>query len=332
MAIKKTDNDFIEDLTNPISDIMQKTQYEVLAVITNRIKKVGKMTASDAQRLSQLVRLEDLSEIENILSASTNLTVKQIDVIINDMALYNDNLAENLYKARNIPKSDFRSDASLLNIIEQARESIKDGVVNLSATTGFMVNGKMTSLSNPYNYAVNKAVFEVQQGLFDYNTVVRNTIIQLASGGIRTVDYQSGYHRRLDSSVMMNVSDGIRQMNVSYRNKQGEQFGADGIELSAHALSEPIHAKHQGKQFSKKEFEKLQSTLERPFFVMNCKHSSFPIILGISKPVHSAKELQENIHNSAKEVKFTTLKKDFDGNYAKNTLTKYEGSQKQREV
>ena len=326
MIPKYDDEDLINNLTNPIYSIMQQTQYQVLSVITNRIRNIGKLSATDAHRLSQLIRMEDLDTIESIIAAGTNLSTKN-DSIIEQAATNNDNLAEKYYKHRNMPPSNFKTDLSLLNIVEQAKKSMVDGVVNLSKTTGFVFNGKVTDIGKTYNYAINKAVFEVQQGLFDYNTVMRSTITQLASSGLRTVDYESGYSRRLDSSVRMAVSDGVRGLNVAYRDVQGSQFGADGIELSAHAMSEPIHGLYQGKQFTKKEFEQLQGRLKRPFFTMNCRHSSFPIIMGLSKQAYSDDELDRYEKNSRQEVEYSTLQKDSNGKPIKNTLSKYDASQ-----
>ena len=289
MAIKKyDDNSFINDITNPIAEIFQEVNYNVLSIITSRINKISKMSATDAQRLSQLIRMQDLDTIEATISAGTKLSIGQVDSIINQMASQNDELADNLYKHRNMPSSDYRSDLKLITIVEQAKKSIENDIVKLSKTTAtnLVINGKVVPVESAYNYAVNRAIFEVNQGLFDYNTAVRSVIAELSRNGLGTVEYKSGYRRRLDSAVNQNVSDGLRLMNVAYREEQGKQFGADGIELSAHAMSEPIHGLYQGKQFTKKEFEQLQGRLERPFFTMNCRHSSFPIIMGLSKQVY----------------------------------------------
>ena len=328
MAIKKrNDDELIDELLNPISDIIQETQYKVLSIITSRINSISKLSATDAHQLNQLIKQQDLAEIESIIAKTTDRSVKEVDSIIVQAAQNNDDLAKSMYEYRNMPPSSFKTDLSLLNVVNQAKKSMVDDVVNLSKTTGFVFNGKMTDTAKVYNYAVNKAIFEVQQGYFDYNTVMRSTITQLASSGLRTVDYESGYSRRLDSSVRMAVSDGVRGLNVAYRDVQGQQFGADGIELSAHAMSEPIHGLYQGKQFTKKEFEQLQGRLERPFFTMNCRHSSFPIIMGLSKQAYSDEELDQYENNARKPVQYSTLQKDKDGNPIKNTLSKYDASQ-----
>jgi hypothetical protein len=332
MEIKKNQDDFLEDLINPLSELFEQVNTDVLSVITNRIKSIGTMTATDAHKLSILIRNKDIKEIERIISDGTDLSIKQIDKILTKSASYNDELANSLYKARNIPPSTISTDSVLLNVVRTAKENIVDNVVNLSKTTGFMLNGKMTDTAKAYNYAVNRAIFEVEQGLFDYNTAMRSVIKQMADSGVRTVDYDSGYHRRMDSAVRMNVLDGVRMLNMNYRETQRSQFGADGVEISAHGLCSPDHLPYQGKQYTNKEFEKLQETLDRPIGSLNCKHSITPIILGISNPVYSDETLQEYKANSNKKVEYSTLQKDSDGNYIKKTVSKYDFSQIQRKT
>jgi hypothetical protein len=332
MTNKQPTDEFIDDLLEPISDIYESANYKVLSIITNRIRSIGELSATDAGRLSILLKNKDLKEIEKILSDATKLSVKEIDSIVTKSAEYNDELSAELFKAKNMPPATFTTDLSLLTIVEQSKKNMIDSVVNLSNTTSFLINGKMTPIAKTYNYAINRAAFEVQQGLFDYNTTLRSVIKELADSGIRTVDFESGYSRRLDSQARMNISDGVRQLNASYRDTQGKRFGADGIELSAHGLCSPDHLPYQGKQYTNEEFERIQANLERPFFTMNCKHSQFPIIIGISDPAYSDKELQQLQDGSNKEVTYTTRKKDADGNYIKKTLPRYQATQVQRNL
>lgn len=329
------ENDFIEDLTNPLADIMSEVQYNVLAVISRRLNAIGKLSASDTQKLSQIVKMEDLNTIESIIKAGTSLSIKEIDNIINESAKMNDNLAENLYKARNMPGSNFKTDTSLLNIIEQARKSIKDGIVNLSDTqaVGLVVNGEFKSMKQAYNYAINRAVFEVQQGLFDYNTSVRSLLVEMAKNGINTkVQYESGYKRRLDSAVMMNVQDGIRQTNMAYRKQQSKQYGGDRVFISMHGLCGTDHLRINGQDYSLKEWQRVSSGLARQVGTLNCKHYITYGIDGISQNPYSDRDRKQAANSSNKQVEYTTLKKDTNGNYEKKTLTKYEASQQQKAV
>jgi len=338
MAIKKIkttpfdEQEFIDDLLYPLQDIVAETNYNVLSVISNRLNKVGNMSASDAQRLSQIVRMQDLAEIKLEIAKGTKKTLSEVDKILDSAAEKNDQLSENLYVYRGMNPSSFKLDKRLGLIVNEARKSIKDDIVNLSKTRAMRltVNGRQVALADAYNYAVNRGIFEVSQGVTDYQTAIRTIVKDLSKNGLAVVNYESGTIRRLDSAIRMNTLGGVSMLNQEYRREQGRQYGADGIELSAHALSEPIHAMYQGKQYSLQEFDRIQSNLERPFFEMNCRHSSFPIILGISEPAYSKNELSDYKNRSEKEVEFDTLQKDKDGNIVKKKVSRYDASQAQR--
>jgi hypothetical protein len=101
----------------------------------------------------------------------------------------------------------------------------------------------------------------------------------------------------------------------------GKEFGADGIELSAHALCAEDHLPYQGTQMSIKEFDRLQNRLDRPFGMWNCHHTWHYIILGVSKPAYSPEELEEYKRNSNEEIEIDGLKK-----------TRYQWTQEQRRI
>ena len=81
MAIPKNQDELIEELLNPIDDIMSEVDTKVLTIITERIRNIGKMSASDAQRLSIIARNKDLAEIEKIISDATDLSIKQVPIV-----------------------------------------------------------------------------------------------------------------------------------------------------------------------------------------------------------------------------------------------------------
>ena len=120
-------------------------------------------------------------------------------------------------------------------------------------------------------------------------------IKDLGKSGVRTVDYASGYSKRLDSAVRMNLKGALRDMSNELQRQFGEEFDYDGIEVSHHENSAPDHIDTvDGKQFSKEEFEKVNSELKRPVGQLNCYHYIFPIILGISKPSYTQEQLEND--------------------------------------
>lgn len=172
-----------------------------------------------------------------------------------------------------------------------------------------------------YRKAVDEAISAVQSGVTDYNSAIRRAMKTAAQDGLRVKYPNSGMTRRLDSAIRQNVLDGVRAINNDVLRQLGNEYGADGIEISAHALCATDHLPYQGLQFSNRDFEELQNSLGRPFGAWNCKHTMFPVILGVSVPAHDADELRMYRENSAAEI-------EIDG----RTMSRYEWSQEQRRI
>lgn len=103
---------------------------------------------------------------------------------------------------------------------------------------------------------------------------------EFARTGIRVV-YPSGHTRELWSAMEMNVRDALHKASNDYNQAQGELFGADGYEVTAHFMCAADHLPYQGKEFPKAEFEHIQSSLSRPIADgKNCRHDVYPCILG----------------------------------------------------
>ena len=169
----------------------------------------------------------------------TGLGEKEIDRIFDEVAKDNEAMAKTLYQYRGVEQIPYAKNAILQGIVQSAIKNAKADFLNMSATRAFNIGGKPTELSVAYNKVIDKAIFEVSQGTVDYNTAMRKSVLELANSGLQVVDYQSGYSRRLDSSVRMNVLDGARQFSMSMREQQGKEFNADAYEISAHALCRP---------------------------------------------------------------------------------------------
>ena len=315
-----TEDEFLASLTLQLEEVMQECNSQVIAKICTRLNEMGKLSYSDAVKLANMTRTKDLKEIERILADTSGRSEYEIEQAVEQACKYNDALMERFYKARKIAV-----DISTLNAIKKrAIKSMKDGILNLSGTTAFVIDGKPTSIAKTYRKAVNSGIYALQQGMVDYNTTIRSIVRKMAESGLRKVDYESGVHRRLDSAVRMNLLDGMRQMNMEYRQEQGEQFGADGVEISVHGMCAPDHLYLQGRQFTKKHFRQINETLERPIGTCNCYHSIFPIIMGLSNPAYSKEELKAINDASKAEVTYTDKRGEA------HTCTAYEATQLQR--
>lgn len=178
-----------------------------------------------------------------------------------------------------------------------------------------------TILTDSYRKAVDIAVQTVQSGITDYNSAIRSAMKQAAQDGLRVQYPNSGLTRRLDTAVRQNVLDSVRALNHDILQQIGNELGADGVEISAHALCAEDHLPYQGRQYSQKEFDRIQNMLRRPFGMWNCKHTIMPIILGVSESAYTEEELEDYRRNSSEVIEIDGVSK-----------TRYEWSQQQRRI
>ena len=317
---------YINSLPDIIAKNMEALNQYVVERICKRIQKIGNISPSDTHRLKSAIEYAgaDLQAIQKELERITGLNEKELEAMFEDVAAENVDFANTYYKARGMePLKDYTEIAALRSFVDAAKRTASDGVTNLSSTTmiGFRVGKHVLPLREYYIQVIDKAITFVQTGTVDYYTAMRSTIKDMAKGGLRRVTFDTGYSRRLDSQVRMNLLDGVRQLNMDMLEQTGKEFGADGVEISAHGLCAPDHQHIQGKQYSIKEFEKLNKRLERPIGTMNCHHFTTPIVLGVSKPVYSASELRDINKRSNAKVEYKGQK-----------YTRYEASQKQRQL
>lgn len=291
-----------------------------IKLMAKQIKEIGKLSPSNLFRLQQMSKMQqNIDSIEYMLAQETGKTLDELDKVLelSGLSVYKD--AYDLYVAHNRIQVPFKQNQNMMNYIRSVQSLTHNTFMNMSNTT---------VIFEPYRNLVDVAMDAVTNGIDDYNNIIHKQLtdstlqsnLRYADEGLK-VTYASGLTRRLDSAVRMNVLEGVRQVNNGIREKAGEEFGADGVEVSAHALCARDHIDIQGKQFTKKEFELRNEELRRHISTCNCKHYTFPIILGISKPTYTDKELRQYKANSEKPV-----------NINGREMTKYQATQAQRNM
>jgi len=217
---------------------------------------------------------------------------------------------------------------AIVNFVTAMATNTRNTFTNLSNTSaiGFRVmdlNGNVTyqGFKTHYHDLVDRAISEVATGQKSYSSAFRHSLRETADSGIRTLDYASGYSRRLDSAMRQNVLDGVKDIAHEVARQTGEQFGADGVEIDAHNYCALDHLPYQGKQFKKAEFDDIQNSLKRQFGQYNCRHTYYPILLGTSAPAYTEDERQAMINQSTEKIE-----------YEGKEYTRYEATQIQRKI
>jgi hypothetical protein len=310
-----------------------KYNSKVLKILGETIKKFDGISPSMAHKIAQ--ELKYGSDIDNLMSELAEISgksIKDVQQAFDLVAKENVAFAEVYAKAKNKEFIDYENNEQLKRLVKGIAGETNATFKNIanSRMVGFVLkDGKgkkiFKNLKETYNDLIDEAVFLVTTGTTDYQSAMRGVIKELANSGVKVheekVGYPSGYNRRIDSSVRQNVLTGVRQVNITTQKIVGRQFGADGVEISAHSPCAEDHLPIQGKQFSNAEFKKLNASLERPIGEYNCRHFVFSIVLGINQPSYSEKMLNQMNEESQSIIE-----------YEGNKYTAYEATQVQRKL
>ena len=304
---------------------------KVLEEFGKTIKKFEKLTPSQAHKLAQQMKNgRDIDKILDNLERISELSRKDIEDLLEIAAKENIDFANTYYEAKKMDKISYETSKQFQDIVKAVEKTTKGEFTNLSKTTALKLlkdNGKplYLDIKKAYNEVIDRCVIAVSTGQYDYQKAMYDTIKQLSSSGVKKIYYDNkgkkAYARRLDSSVRMNILDGVRQVNIGIQEQVGKEFGADGVEVSHHVNCAPDHIYIDGQQFSKKKFEKINNNLTRPVASMNCRHFVFSIVLGVSSPLYTKKQLEQDRKNNEKGFE-----------YEGKNYTLYEGEQLQRKI
>lgn len=335
----------IEKVIQRFVERTNKANITFLKAIAEKIKQIGELSPSKAQQLLQILKYgETYDQIIQKLSKYLDMNVAETNQVVQSYVKKDLDFAERFYQYKDItPDTSILYNTqiqSLSNIIQKQMYDFTRSNVLGYTIKGLDGKNKFVGLRDAYNELLDTAFLNVGQGKQTFDQAMSDILTQIGDSGLKTINYQSGRNVRLDSAVSMHLKSRLRELHNETQKIIGEQFGADGVEISVHEYPAPDHENVQGRQFSKEQFENLQNGLEatdykenkytldhdgkngyRPISEMNCYHYTFDIILGVSKPLYSDKQLQQ-----IKE----TNDKGFD--YEGKHYTMYQGTQLQRNL
>lgn len=303
---------------------IERVNREMLTVLGKRIRQIGQLSTTDAYILANSIEMgADINKITTELAKATGKNVEDIYPLFDELANKNVRFAEVLYKYKDLKYVPYMENIRLQQQVKTWADTTANTFINISKTTGFSIPDSLGNkiwyrLASGYQHAIDQAVLATSSGM-NYSDEMYKVIKKMSDSGIRTIDYPSGYSRRLDSSVRMNLLEGIRRVNQGTQDIIGQEVGADGVEISAHPLCAEDHLPYQGKQYSKTEYEQLNNRLARPFGTLNCKHFVYNIVLGVSSPSFSKDLLRQYKDNSLEKIQWQG-----------RTYTRYEMTQLQR--
>lgn len=215
------------------------------------------------------------------------------------------------------------------NTVEAMRQQTMDSFRNMTGSLGFAerIGTGITfkPLARFYQDTLDAAIFQVTAGAVDYKTAVRRAVDKMAFSGLRTVDYATGWHNRIDVAARRAVMTGITQLSGKLAERTAETLGTSLMEITAHPGARPSHAVWQGQIVDMSGRDPQYLTLGDigygeggGFKGWNCRHDWFPFVKGVSQPMYTAEELA-HIDPAPFE-------------YRGRTYTAYEAAQQQRKI
>lgn len=283
----------------------------ILLLICTRFRQIGEEDPISPKQIDEDIQkiIKQAHKINVLQRAEINRLIERIVKDSYDASKY-------LFDYRKLPFIPLKENKPLMKILKSAKQNVVSD--NLFRTQAFMLRDKKdptklipTKLSETYRKKINDAAKNVVLGDASYNKFIEDTIKELTNSGMRYVWYEAESRRvhsqRVEAAVRRNILDNVRDINQKVQNELGNQYGADGKEITVHEYSAPDHEPIQGHQFTNEEYEKLQNNepfkdikgksyqaVERRIGIWNCRHFAYSIIIGISKPNYTEKELEEN--------------------------------------
>lgn len=305
----------------------RKLEQEVMADIVRRIKKAGKITSTADWQLNRMLMLgKSPKDLEKLISSAVGFDDKEVErlyaeVIANEYTRYKPQYEK--ITGAFIPYSEnYQLQQITGAIAAQTEEELK----GITKSMGFMLDygtGKLayTPLAEIYNRYLDQAMVDLTSGMFDYNTLIRRVCKELTDSGLRTIDYASGWHNRVDVAARRAILTGASQLAGKITDMNAGRLGVDRFEVSWHVGARPDHAKWQGKVYTMKQLEEVCGLgTGAGLLGWNCRHEYYLFFPG-SERLYSDKWLAEQ---NAKEAK----KRSFRG----REYNTYEATQKQRQM
>lgn len=325
---------WLDALPQELSDLYRGLEDQLIDYICKCLKATDDLNESALQRIRALRSHRiDLYEIEKIIKKTTGISDKKIQEIFTDVVARNQQYYRNVIDMAKLTQPEVLVSASDIAAIQAQTAG---AFANITASMGFLVNAGRVFLppAKAYQWALDSAEMKVQSGTISYNEAIKSAVKELATSGIKVVDYESGHKDQIDVAARRAIMTGVNQLNAKYTEQSAEYLQTPYFEVSAHAGARDkpgkspwaSHKDWQGRVYSTRSGDIYPSIyavcglgyvdgLEGA----NCRHRRFPWVEGVSERTYTNAQLA-HIDDG--------LGCTFEG----KKYTAYEATQKQREI
>ena len=326
--------EILDALPEELAELFRALEITLLEEICSRLKAADELNEVTVQDIKALRSHGiDLKEIEKAIRKTSGISETKLNKLLDDVVERNQKYYNEIIDLAHITQPEtLVSVEDTWAIYEQTNQTLR----NITRSMGFLVNAGRTMLppARAYQWALDAATLKVESGAISYGQAIKDAVRELASGGLRVVDYESGHRDHVDVAARRAVMTGVSQLCSKYTEQAAEYLETPYYEVSAHAGARDkpgpspwsSHKDWQGKVYSIRAGDIYPSIYEVCGFGAvdglegaNCRHRRFPWVEGVSERTYNDEQL-EHIDDG--------LGCTFEG----KTYTAYEATQEQRKV
>ena len=326
--------ELLDALPEDLAELFRALEITLLDEICSRLKladQLNEVTVQDIRALRS--HGIDLKDIEKAVRKTTGISETKINKLFDDLVERNQKYYTELIDLAHItqPKT-LVSIEDTWAIYEQTKQTLR----KITRSIGFLVDAGRTMLppAKAHQWAVDAAALKIESGAISYGQAIKDAVRELASGGLRVVDYESGHRDHVDVAARRAVMTGVAQLCSKYTEQAAEYLETPYFEVSAHAGARDkpgpspwsSHKDWQGKVYSIRAGDIYPSIYEvcglgavDGLEGANCRHRRNVWVEGVSERTYTDEQL-EHIDDG--------LGCTFEG----KTYTAYETTQEQRKV
>ena len=326
--------ELLDAMPEELAELYRGLEDALLMEICSRLKlrdELNEVTVQDIKALRS--HGINLKEIEKAIRHATGISEKKLNELIDDVVERNQKYYTEVIDLARVTQPDVLVDATTIDAI---RRQTQDAFRNITASMVFLVDAGRTMLrpAKAYQWALDAATLKVESGAISYGQAIKEAVRELASGGLRVVDYESGHRDHVDVAARRAVMTGVSQLCGKYTEQAAEYLETPYYEVSAHAGARDVpgqspwssHKEWQGKVYSTRSGDIYPNIYEvcglgavDGLEGANCRHRRFPWVEGVSERTYTDDQLK-HIDDG--------LGCTYDG----KTYTAYEATQMQRRV
>lgn len=324
----------LDALPEELAELYRGLEDTLLMEICSRLKAADELNEVTVQDIRALRSHGiDLKEIEKAIRKATGISESKLNELLDDVVERNQKYYTELIDLAHITQPEtLVSVEDTWAIYEQTKQTLR----NITRSMGFLVDAGRTMLppAKAYQWALDAATLKVESGAISYGQAIKDAVRELASNGLRVVDYESGHRDHVDVAARRAVMTGVSQLCSKYTEQAAEYLETPYYEVSAHAGARDkpgpspwsSHKDWQGKVYSIRAGDIYPSIYEvcglgavDGLEGANCRHRRNVWVEGVSERTYTDKQLA-HIDDG--------LGSTFEG----KTYTAYEATQEQRKV